>query len=312
MDVRNPRNNKTCGFTLIELLVVISVIVLLMALLLPALNRARSQGRAMVCQANLRQWGVLFTLYINDNDGNFLSRSYTAGGNRVDWYDLIRPNPHEGDKSIMFCPMAAKARAPVPDVTATFLTSQGAGRQLGSTFGAWIRGEERRPSVTSETGNDWIPLPGSYGLNHTALECYGYANRDTFDHRWTRSALNAPPGTPILLDCVWPSANVFGHDEPPPFEEALLPVVIGPNQGGPGLDMKAFCINRHSGGVNCLSMDASVRKVGLKELWLLNWRPGWWAGNPWSADGGVLPSDWPKWMRPFKDYAAIRTKTEQE
>lgn len=59
-------------------------------------------------------------------------------------------------------------------------------------------------------------------------------------------------------------------------------------------------------------MDASVPKVGLKELWLLNWRPGWAAAGPWSAAGGVLPSDWPKWMRPFKDYAAIRTKTGQE
>jgi prepilin-type N-terminal cleavage/methylation domain-containing protein len=43
------------AFTLIELLVVISILVLLMAVLLPTLQRARNQARAAACQAKLRQ-----------------------------------------------------------------------------------------------------------------------------------------------------------------------------------------------------------------------------------------------------------------
>jgi len=46
------------GFTLIELLVAISVIGLLMALLMPALNLARESGRRTACASNLRQFGV--------------------------------------------------------------------------------------------------------------------------------------------------------------------------------------------------------------------------------------------------------------
>lgn len=71
----HSRPDSSRAFTLVELLVVIGIIALLIAILLPALNRARQQARTAACLSNLRQIGQAAHLYASANQ-NFTVPGY--------------------------------------------------------------------------------------------------------------------------------------------------------------------------------------------------------------------------------------------
>ena len=80
--------NERRGFTLIELLVVIAIIALLMAILMPALQRVRKQAQATTCLSNLRQIGLATALYADDYD-RYIPRGST--GNNPIWFMQYLP-----------------------------------------------------------------------------------------------------------------------------------------------------------------------------------------------------------------------------
>jgi prepilin-type N-terminal cleavage/methylation domain-containing protein len=102
------------AFTLIEILVVISVIVLLLAILMPALQQARHSAMRIVCLSNLRQIGVGMHLYADNNrdllpDNYDAAHPYTAGYLESGTVRTVRLGCLYNDKAIrdpkvFYCP----------------------------------------------------------------------------------------------------------------------------------------------------------------------------------------------------------------
>jgi prepilin-type N-terminal cleavage/methylation domain-containing protein len=115
------------GFTLIELLVVIAIVSILAALLLPALAASKNKARAAQCVNNLRQWGLAYRMYADDN-ADFLPRrgqgvqTLAQIDRPTDWFNALPPyfglpafqqmiasnqQPAAHDQSVFICPAAS-------------------------------------------------------------------------------------------------------------------------------------------------------------------------------------------------------------
>ena len=188
------------GFTLIELLVVISIVALLMAILLPTPSRARKQARAVACQAKLRQWGLVFSMYVEDSDRPYpLAKICLISP----WYHSLRPYCSDSN-DMLLCPMATRYEENEND---PHLLDKN--HCLGSKYTAW------KSSVLRGNGRAYY---GSYGINYL-VRAEPYTAQ-----------------TPLLLDCASAGFSVMRTDGPPAFDGELVGMLshacIDRHQGG--------------------------------------------------------------------------------
>jgi prepilin-type N-terminal cleavage/methylation domain-containing protein/prepilin-type processing-associated H-X9-DG protein len=290
------KESKSKGFTLIELLVVISIIALLMSVLMPALSKAKEQAKAVVCRANLDQWGVIFNMYFMEHDGKVPPGRYglVSGGDvtKSGWGMWFRATKDYYDNpKMMFCPSATK------------LAANGAAQPLA----AW-----RLPGA--DNSSHWAYYypelqEGSYGTNMWMVAKIGgpfggpmgplpEANRI-----YNASVVDKPFKTPLMGCSSWlhasPEATMDGTttDAPPPTEEDVLQTA--PSQ------MARFAVNRHNKTINMLFFDGGAYRVGLKTLWQLEWHPNFNTRNMYTPAGGATLALWDvdaPWMKHYKEY----------
>jgi prepilin-type N-terminal cleavage/methylation domain-containing protein/prepilin-type processing-associated H-X9-DG protein len=288
------------GFTLIELLVVISIIALLLAILMPALGKARNLAMIATCSGQLRQWGVVCAQYTNENNNMFWQGWFgdPQPGNQnpavklwmcVTWKYYQNPD-------FLFCPAAKLPFTKENATRGTADTAWGGGKD-GLTWCSMPK-----PGVKDKNGKMamWNPK-GSYGENSFVANKTG-GNYTSDTQYWRSREIKGSNNVPMLGDSAWLDAWVGQDATPPPYKDA---------DGISKDNMWRLCIDRHKGKVVWVFVDGSVRPVGLKELFTLLWSKNYKPEkNPftWSYYGGTggNPSNlWKSeapWMTGFKEY----------
>ncbi|HEW78621.1 MAG TPA: hypothetical protein ENH34_01450 [Phycisphaerales bacterium] len=285
------------AFTKKDLIVVLGCMVFVLMNIGAIGSGGRKRAKEAVCFSNLRQWGVIFQDYTDNNSGYFMrgwvSNQSTPKQQTNDyWINALRPY-YKKQGGIMLCPMATKPRLDID------------GRRTGARnpFAAWGKVPK---------GSPWAQKPpfryregdyGSYGIN-----MYVYNPPPGTTNSWYTV------GTPNFDKVAWRTPNVKNANRVPLFLDSahfqgapaptnLPPAYSGDQSNAYGAEtMQHVCQDRHDGYVNGLFLDFSVRKIGLKQLWTLKWHRKFDTEGPWTIAGGVRPEDWPEWMRSFKDY----------
>lgn len=245
------------AFTLIELLAVIGILIILAALIIPAITRSIDSSKSAGCVSNLRNIGVAFMAYQTDNHwfipGDDASFSLPQN---ITWISALRD--YCDIDSIRSCPAAANPGGSDLD--------NGGGNKWGSSNHAWSLG-----------AGSWMLPPGDAGYSSYGMNMWARRNfQETAAAERERASLGSTrvenaSQIPLIMDARWEGIWPVDTD-PIPASGALKNGKMEiPITGSNWRMVDNLAMRRHGKGVNICFFDGSVRHTSLNDLWTLKW-----------------------------------------
>jgi prepilin-type N-terminal cleavage/methylation domain-containing protein/prepilin-type processing-associated H-X9-DG protein len=197
------------AFTLIELLVVISIITLLIAILLPALAKAREASQKIACASNQRQSGIVLFTYADESTEWFpRSFSYTSPNlpQNPEWVKQFFPGTSYF--KILRCP-SGKERA----VGSSFYTPvQINASQISTSYNFWV-GLGNYPGSTSNMWFDWQGFASGSIQAQPNSPCprrIYHGQLVAWDKNGLKKWVAEPSKQPMMLDLNNPLTGISG------------------------------------------------------------------------------------------------------